>query len=420
MSSKRPSKRKRADPITGLDLPVGVLYAAHAASSPYQAQWQNEDGKQKTKCFKTVEEAVAFRHGKMAEIEASRKLGNAPNFTSATSHQIEEHVLSRFATLISEFGVETRFWQAGTRSDFGHRPRGMSADLWLPVQAKTTLAQKPPYKFFLRGEYDMYVVCIPGHLHGCFFVSSAFLRENQHHLYSGKCLYVAKNSRFNLDLFKWNSYSETILGVWNSELELHRKDVKLQRTGPQRKSRLRPEMELRMQCTPNSQIEIVLQALLIKFDSTRRHAWPSSPNGHVDRFIDDLRIQDKTVRFAQGSASFTAKLTKKQSGKQVPYAEGDVDVFVFATVHEGLRLLISWEIPTEALSARGFLETDHCKGRTSIVLPIADAEGNNADLEKHLFPSSVFKGDRFAASYLKIQKLPVEYEIPECLCGRHS
>ena len=162
----------------------------------------------------------------------------------------------------------------------------------------------------------------------------------------------------------------------------------------------------------------MLQMLLIKFDVNRRHAWPNSPNGHVDRFIDNLRVQDKTVQLSQGSASFTAKLTKKQSGKQVPYREGDVDVFVFATVHEALRLLISWEVPAEVLSARGFLETDRCKGRTSIVLPLADAEGNNAELEQKVFPSRVFKGDRYAASFLKIQKLPVEYEIPSCLQGR--
>lgn len=411
-------KRKSIDPTTGLQLPRGVLYVKHVGLSPYQAQWQNEDRKQKTKCFKTVEEAVAFREAKMAAIDASRRQSNTPNFTSASSHNIEEYIVTRFSSLISEFGIETRSWQAGTRSDFGHRPLGNTLDLWLPIQAKTTLVQEPPYRFFLRGEYDMNVVCFPGHLNGCFVASSDFLLENQHHLYSRKCLYIAKNSEFDLPLCDWRVYSELMLGCWNSEWELHRKDVELERTGPQRKSQLRSEMELRLQCTPNSQREIVLQTLLIKFDANRRHAWPNSPNGHVDRFIDDLRIQDKTVRLSQGSASFTAKLTKKQSGKQVPYREGDVDVFVFATVHEALRLLISWEVPAEALSARGFLETDCCKGRTSIVLPVADAEGNNAELEKQLFPSRVFRGDRFAASFLKIHKLPVEYEIPVCLRGR--
>jgi len=314
-------------------------------------------------------------------------------------------------------GLDVRLWQAGTRSDIGHRPVDQTVDLWLPVQAKTTLVRCRPYRFFVRGEYAMDVACFHGHRVGGYVFSEQFMRKNKKKLYSGKCIYIAAGSTFDEPLLKWPVYAQQMLDRWNTELAAHQTDVESGRDGDDRVSLLRSELELRMQCTENSQREVAVQMLMQAVIVGRKYEWPDEPNGHVDRFVDGLRVQDKVVA-AVASGAFQAKMTKTVARKQVPYADGDVDLFVLATIHERLRLLLVWEVPADELKLLGVISTDSAPGRTSLVLPIAAPDGANKKLEKQVFGSKVYTSDRDVARFLSVYPLPVEYCVPACMQGR--
>lgn len=314
-------------------------------------------------------------------------------------------------------GLDMRLWQAGTRSDFGHRPAEQATDLWLPIQAKSTMVRCRPYRFFVRGEYEMDVACFPGHRAGAYVFSQQFMLMNKSKLYSGKCMYIAAGSAFDEPLLKWPGYAQHMLDRWNVEFAVHKADAEAGRFGDDRLSLLRSELELRMQCTENSQREVATQMLMQALVVDRKYEWPDEPNGHVDRFVDGLRVQDKVVA-AVASGAFQAKMTKKVGQKQVPYAAGDADLFVFSTIHERLRLLLVWELPISELKRLGVLSTDSAQGRTSLVLPIASPEGANKKLEKQIFGAKVYAGDRQVARFLNVYPLPQAYCVPMCMRGR--
>ena len=411
------SKRKREDPETGLELPYGVLYAPHCPTKPYQANWQNIDRKQRTKCFETVEKALEHRDKMIQKISAERNIDGQPELSSADSHAIESMSLSKCVEYCRSLGIDTRIWQAGTRSDFGHRPADQTIDLWLPVQAKTTLVSCFPYRFFLRGEYAMDVACFPGQGSGAFVFSKQFLRDNKEKLYSGKCLYIAPGSAFNTPMLTWPNYVKHMIDRWNDELAVHKLDAEAGRIGSDRVSVLRSEMELRMDCSTNSQREIVTQMLMQSVIHHRKYEWPDEPNGHFDRWVDGKRIQDKVV-LPTNNGTFTAKTTKKVSGKQIPYAEEDIDELVCVTIHTGLRLLFVWEIPLTDLKQLGVVSTKEIPGSTSLVLPIATSDGVNKELEVQVFGSKVYSGNRDVAKFLRVYPLPIEYCVPECMQDR--
>jgi len=409
---------KTKDAATGMELQNGVLYAHHCPTAPYQANWQGLDRQQHTKCFDTLEKAVQHRTQMMNQVSLERNVSGESNWTNGESHAIECASLSMLTKSCGELGLETRNWQAGTRSDFGHRPIDCTVDLWLPVQAKSTLVSSPPYRFFLKGEYAMDVACFPGHHAGGYVFSEEFMRENNKSLYSGKCIYIAAGSAFDEPLLKWPAYTEQMLRRWNAEFAAHQKDVESGRTGNGRVSALRSELELRMQCTEMSQREITVQLLIQAVVVDRKYEWPDTPNGTVDRIVDGLRVQDKVVK--QGtSGAFLANLHKRNwPASAVPYADGDVDLFVLASIHERLRLLLVWEIPADELKRLGVLSTDAAPGRVSLVLPVAASDGSNKKLEKQMFGSKVYGGDRNVARFLRVYSLPVEYCVPVCMQGR--
>ena len=239
------------------------------------------------------------------QIATARAAAGDSLLTNQQSHSIESELINVCVTKTAVQGLETRVWQAGTRSDFGHRPKSESRDLWLPVQAKTTLKSSFPYRFYVRGEYDMDLACFPGHGCGGFVFSEQYMRQHKAKLYSGKCLYIAPGSAFDEPMLNWPDYAEKMLARWREEAVLHERDVAEQRTGGARQSRLRSEMELRMQCTEKSQCEVVTQSLVQALVPGRVYAWPASPNEVVDRFVDGLRVQDKVVQ-AVSSGAFQA------------------------------------------------------------------------------------------------------------------
>lgn len=409
---------KANDATTGRKLPNGIMYAPHCPTAPYQANWQGLDRRQHAKCFDTVEKALQHRTQMLHQVSSERNASGSPDFTNAKSFAIESLCLSKCIKSCRELGLDVRLWQAGTRSDFGHRPIDCTVDLWLPVQAKSTLVSSPPYRFFVRGEYAMDMACFPGHHAGGYVFSAQFMRENKKSLYSDKCMYIATGSAFDEPLLKWPDYTQRMLGRWNAEFAAHQTDVELGRDGNDRVSMLRSELELRMQCTENSQREIAVQMLIQAVIVGRKYEWPDEPNGVVDRLVDGRRVQDKVVRAVAGSASFHAPMTKQKDGKKVPYADGDVDLFVLATVHERLRLLLVWEIPADELKRLGLLSTGSASGRTSLVLPIASSEGANKELEKQIFGTKVYAGCRDVARFLRVYPLPEGYVVPVCMQGR--
>jgi hypothetical protein len=410
------SGQKTLDAATGLELPQGVLYVSHCPAAPYQANWMNSERKQQTKCFDTIEKAVQHRNDMIQKISAQRKLGGEVELTSSDSYAIESMSLSQCTNSCSALGLDTRSWQAGTRSDLGHRPVDQTIDLWLPVQAKSTLVNCFPYRFFIRGEYAMDIACFPGQGTGAFVFSEQFMRDNKKNLYSGKCLYIAQGSAFDAPLLTWPHYAQRMLDRWNVELVVHKMDVEAGRVGEDRVSKLRSEMELRMQCTENSQREVVTQMLMQSLVLNRKYEWPNEPNGHVDRLVDGRRVQDKVA--AAKSRVFVAKTTKKMHGKQIPYAEDDLDELVACTIHVGLRLLFVWEIPIVELKRLGVVSTQTTVGAVSLTLPIATSDGANKKLETQVFGSNVYTGNRYVANFLKVYPLPEEYCIPECMQDR--
>lgn len=95
-----------------------------------------------------------------------------------------------------------------------------------------------------------------------------------------------------------------------------------------------------------------------------------------------------------------------------------VDVFVFATIHERLRLLLVWEVSAENMRRLGVLKTVSAKGRTNLTLPIAPPDGTNAALERSVFGSKKYTGSREVAKCLKVYPLPAGYCVQECMRGR--
>lgn len=94
-------------------------------------------------------------------------------------------------------------------------------------------------------------------------------------------------------------------------------------------------------------------------------------------------------------------------------------MFVLATMHERLRLLLVWEITSDQMKRFGILKTETSKGATSLVLPIATVDGHHKHLEQQVFGSKVYTGvNREAARFLKVYPLPVAYCIPKCMRGR--
>ena len=244
------------------------------------------------------------------------------------------------------------------------------------------------------------------------------MRKNKDKLYSGKCIYITPGSVFDTKLLKWPSHSKMMAERWHVEFDAHVKDVDAGRTGTERVSRLRTEMELRMQCSENSKKEVATQMLIMSVTPERKHEWHHMPNGHVDRVVDGLRVQDK-VALPVKSGAFQSSVSKKVSGKQVPYSEVDADVFCFAVIHERLKLLLLWEITGIEMKRMGILSTKTSPGRTSAVLAVASPDGTNASLEKAIFGPKKYSGSaRETGRFLKVYQLPEGYQVPQCMRGR--
>jgi hypothetical protein len=292
-----------------------------------------------------------------------------------------------------KYGIELRAWQAGTESDFGIRPVGSTADKWLPYQAKTTLATRKPFKFFFRHSYEIDILGIPGNRAGAYCYSTEFMKKNFQHLVGGKYISVSAGQVWNQSLKRWPELAEYLRLQWSS-----------------RHDDLKSEMDLRMQCTKNSQMEICTQMLMMKMFSHHRHGWPANAQDTYDRLRNEQRIQDKVVGHV--NFHFVAKLTKKISGKQVPYEEGDADFFVCCTVHEKLRLLFVWEFSNAELVQQGILKTKTQDGKTSTSLYL------NAELHVNVFGKEAIDQQHWTIKHLNVFPLPTEFVVPDCLCGR--
>ena len=415
--SSSDSKLKRIDQATGNELPAGILYLKHCPSAPYQANWQGIDRQQHTKCFNTVEDALKYRNDMIKSIVEERSLYDEPDLKHTESHAIETAIIAKCVASCKALALDTRLWQAGTRSDFGHRPYSKNVDLWVPVQAKTTLTKNYPYRFFIRGEYEMDLACFPGHGNGAFVFDEKFMNDNASSLYGGNGMYISEGSIFDTGMLLWSQYVEKMTNRWNSEFELHKTDVSLGRVGDNRLSKLRSEIELRMQCTENSQREIVTQMLMQSVIVGPKYEWSQEPNGIVDRLIDGKTTQDK-VAHSVSSGCFSVNTTKKISGKPVPYSEDDIDQLVACTIHNRLRLLLVWVVPIHELKYLGIVQTKTSKGSTSLKLPIAMSGGTNKELEERIFGSKVYSGNRYTAKFMKVYPLPVDYCVPHCMQGR--
>lgn len=313
------------------------------------------------------------------------------------SAEIESSLLQIAKRQCEKHGLEIRIWQAGTTSDVGVRPVGETVDKWLPLQAKTTLATRKPFKFFFKHSYEIDIIALIGNRAGGFTYSATFMKKNWHKLVGGKCMSVNPGQVWNRPLVRWPQLSQQLVAQWNASRNLM------------------TEMELRMQCTVNSQREIASQMLLRQMYPDRVHEWPINSQAAYDRLCDGRRVQDKVV-LAVASSAFQAKMTKKVSGKQVPYEEGDADVFTLCTIHERLRVMLVWEFESDELVRMGILKTATQKGHTSLVVTLCPESSMN-ELQMKVFGKNHHTSNSTFRN-LKVLQLPIEYEIPECLRGR--
>jgi hypothetical protein len=295
--------------------------------------------------------------------------------------------------------LEVRTWQDGTDSDLGVRPRGIEADEWLAVQCKATAKTTPKYQFALvdQPKYDtMVILGFPGTLRG------AFVPTRQSAWRNG---YVRVGDEAHL--LSWNALSDYLVAEWNVRRE---------------KGGLFSEQFLRMQCSPHAQLELCLMQLHSVLRGNGKINWPRCNNSVVDRLVNGMKVQDKAATWDSNVkvAVYKGTCSKSVNSTRVPYEKGDVDVFVFSTVHVGLRLFMCWEIPEKSMEEWGILATRGPSGefvwpgKRSIPL------GMDENTQKRVFGRQYQKRSASidTSQYLFVHELPPEYKVPDCLKNR--
>jgi hypothetical protein len=276
-----------------------------------------------------------------------------------------------------------------------------------------------PYRFYgFDKSYGIDIACIPGHSLGCYLLPKDLVSANTDALHGGKVVTIGKPVRsskcsvWNTGLKKWKNYCPLRMQKWHEEFEVHKEDVA---TGRKPLSQLKTELYLRMQCSRNSQLEIVLQMLLIRLNPTAQHAWPEYGQISIDRFVDGLRVQDKAV-LPTPNCRFVGCPKKKVNSVQVPYASGDADLYVFSTIHERLRLLLAWTIPEAKMIEMGIVSTVSQDGSTSLRLLIP----NECPQKSDIFGEATNEiGDEdWTSNHFSWHSLPDDFEIPDCAIGR--
>ena len=331
---------------------------------------------------------------------------------------VEDRAVEVLMHVAQSLNLEVRKWHDGTRSDVGVRPLGICIDLWLPLQIKSTPKQAPAFQWNLgKRLYEVPVILITGNALQWFWLSPQSLMRHRDKLRSsgGAIRYGVEDDCY------WNRQLTSSAAV---DLVRRLKEMWFHHRDAASSSLLADEMTLQMQCSLDSQQEWFVSWLCRKLHADKKHTNPLHQST-IDRYEDDLRIQDKSAHWTQGTPYFKAKCAKLLYGVEVPYFVGDADLFCFAVVIQTKRLLLEWRIPEDIMDAQ-FGRLAHIKdemclkaGRICINLPVVGPSGENMALHKQLFGKMPRKDtDLRPALFLNVHRIPNNVELPECVCGR--
>ena len=236
---------------------------------------------------------------------------------------------------------ELRFWQDGTLSDVGIRPRGETADAWLPLQLKHSKSSTPAYH--MRSDYGCFVLATHAGRNGAFVFTPDNLKasdfpESGRIKISLKRKYLSdeKNRTWRELWCDWNSVIEVLLRQWH--------------VGASR----RTERELRMQVNASNYIEWLHIDLARRFEPEVAWSWPVQTMQLYDQLRAGEKVQFKsTVKTTTGFEA--SNLHKKMMQAIVPYELGDNDWYYFSHIVWEHRLFIQWRIPEAEMLRLGLL-----------------------------------------------------------------
>tara|TARA_B110001450_G_scaffold79269_1_gene75227 strand:+ start:4365 stop:5375 length:1011 start_codon:yes stop_codon:yes gene_type:complete len=279
-------------------------------------------------------------------------------------YEIEAETIQWLSNELKCQGVEIRYWQDGTKSDFGVRKLGSLQDRWLPIQLKSTLKDKYPFVAYSVANYkcDVLFCAVRRKDLGVWVFSPNFIESNQEQLHGHRDLYI--------------STSHT---VWPTCR------VKMDSLGPLlieklESSTLFSEFELCMQATKDSQTEYKAMKLFMQMNPTLKFGIPPVRNTVVDLLADGRRLQ-----FKSANSNLLAGISKKFAGMSVPYASGDCDAYIVYKFVS--NAIVFWEFPEDVLIQRGVLSTYTQDGRYigSIGRQSMHVQMNDVDMKRFKF-----------------------------------
>lgn len=237
-------------------------------------------------------------------------------------YDTEYRCICRIQKLLADHDIEVRAWQDGTRSDFGVRFN--DADLWLPLQLKSTQATYYPFSVTKVKEYDMAIVFLTRHIkNGIWVIPPSALTSHNH-----RDLYIGSTKS------PWNKYKMSAERFATSILCMIQTN------------RLFTEHQLRCQCNANSRVEYENIMAFRRAHPYGRFEWPSVRNGVFDHIFNGSRQQFKSAAI-KDSGSINGYISKTMFGMKVPYVVGDCDEYVFVLTNQSHRVF--WRFTEEVL-----------------------------------------------------------------------
>ena len=369
-----------------------------------------QDGKN-PRCKKCVSSRCKRRRSMTDEekaVEAASKkaeLVDKYNFMRVNmnygKYLIEYNAMKMLMDKCAENGVEIRQWPDGTKSDFGIRPIGITKDLWLPQQLKSTDASCVPLTFSGCNGYYCDIVCVaPNFSTDVVFHYSKDFVDNHIGSLSGIDIRLGIKSNVwykgKLDI---SEYFSSVLCTWNKNIGL------------------KSEKQLCEETTLNFQKERRMVSLAKRLDADAAFEEYEVKNSSVDRVMNGLRIQDKCASLCPPQIGLVVRCA--HGSNKFPYTEGDNDAYCFHYEYEGWYF--QWLIPESELVANGSIsKLDKASNRIvepgsgTVCLQMAERDCSDSFLKnmqlQHLggwprWPPAGSRGSSWTSRFVKYMKI---------------
>lgn len=352
------------------------------------------------------------------QYRSDRRLQIMNDAKRTRSHRVtfENEMVSWIKSECAHHGLHVQQWQDSTESDFGIRRVGSTVDLWLPFQLKTTQREAPPFVF--HGMEKMYrcdILCVTA-TRFLYMFHSEFVSSNANSLSGGSNIEIGRRTTSTTNAFNDSSTISIKDFVMYCKSRLSAND----QVG------LFSEETLRMQCPRHCQAEAFTMMMYRKVHPDQTFDW-NSPNDHADAIVDGKRTQFKVCGWNKRvkQATFVGQPWKRFGKTVMAYEVGDVDVFIFSTIHVRLRLYLEWRIPSNVME-----ETFHAlaikengkfvhEGKMSLALSVLGSGNENSSLQLKIFGKVPQRNvDLRSSAFLTVVELPDDFAIPECMNGR--